>query len=153
MTLSEVRDVRLIPLGIGDPRHLIERRLIDKRRRGGDRLLGAGQQIALRVVDHRRDGTAGARDLRGVPLWIPLNQRSPIQGIDLLRHPPERIGLKRGGLPLGIFERRLNHRRLLDRGRIIGDHRPGYRFTATWTFGRLLTGTSVINAGGGGEGS
>ena len=33
------------------------------------------------------------------------------------------------------------------------DHRPGYRFTATGTFGRLLTGTSVINAGGGGEGS
>lgn len=33
------------------------------------------------------------------------------------------------------------------------DHRPGYRFTATGTFGRLLTGTSVVNAGGGGEGS
>lgn len=33
------------------------------------------------------------------------------------------------------------------------DHRPGYRFTATGTFGRLLTGTSVVNDGGGGEGS
>jgi site-specific DNA recombinase len=33
------------------------------------------------------------------------------------------------------------------------DQRPGYRFTATGTFGRLLTGTSVVNAGGGGEGS
>jgi hypothetical protein len=31
------------------------------------------------------------------------------------------------------------------------DHRPGYRFTATGTFGRLLTGTSVINAGDGGK--
>ena len=31
------------------------------------------------------------------------------------------------------------------------DHRPGYRFTATGTFGRLLTGTSVVNAGGGGD--
>ncbi len=33
------------------------------------------------------------------------------------------------------------------------DQRPGYRFTATGTLGRLLTGTSVVNAGGGGEGS
>ena len=33
------------------------------------------------------------------------------------------------------------------------DHRPGYRFAATGTFDRLLTGTSVVNAGGGGEGS
>lgn len=33
------------------------------------------------------------------------------------------------------------------------DHRPGYRFTATGTFGRLLTGTSMVNASGGGEGS
>jgi hypothetical protein len=32
---------------------------------------------------------------------------------------------------------------------ILEDGTPGYRFTATGTFGRLLTGTSVVNAGGG----
>jgi site-specific DNA recombinase len=31
--------------------------------------------------------------------------------------------------------------------------KPGYRFTATGTFDRLLTGASLINHGGGGEGS
>jgi hypothetical protein len=31
--------------------------------------------------------------------------------------------------------------------------KPGYRFTATGTFDRLLTGATLINHGGGGEGS
>ena len=31
--------------------------------------------------------------------------------------------------------------------------RPGYRFTATGTFDRLLTGMKVVNDGGGGQGS
>ena len=33
------------------------------------------------------------------------------------------------------------------------DGKPGYRFTATGTFDRLLTGSTLINHGGGGEGS
>ena len=33
------------------------------------------------------------------------------------------------------------------------DGKPGYRFTATGTFDRLLAGVSVLNDGGGGEGS
>ncbi|MBS0164746.1 MAG: recombinase family protein [Nitrospira sp.] len=36
---------------------------------------------------------------------------------------------------------------------VLEDGKPGYRFTATGTFDRLLTGTSLINHGGGGEGS
>ena len=31
--------------------------------------------------------------------------------------------------------------------------KPGYRFTATGTFDRLLTGATLVNHGGGGEGS
>ncbi len=31
--------------------------------------------------------------------------------------------------------------------------KPGYRFTATGTFDRLLTGLKVVNDGGGGQGS
>jgi hypothetical protein len=31
--------------------------------------------------------------------------------------------------------------------------KPGYRFTATGTFDRLLTGLKVLNDGGGGQGS
>jgi hypothetical protein len=31
--------------------------------------------------------------------------------------------------------------------------KPGYRFTATGTFDRLLTGATLVNDGGGGEGS
>jgi hypothetical protein len=33
------------------------------------------------------------------------------------------------------------------------DGKPGYRFTATGTFDRLLTGATLVNHGGGGEGS
>ncbi|UVT16418.1 MAG: hypothetical protein H8K04_02315 [Nitrospira sp.] len=36
---------------------------------------------------------------------------------------------------------------------ILEGGKPGYRFTATGTFDRLLTGASLINHGGGGEGS
>jgi site-specific DNA recombinase len=36
---------------------------------------------------------------------------------------------------------------------IMEEGRPGYRFTATGTFDRLLTGAQVVNHGGGGEGS
>ncbi|UVT18985.1 MAG: recombinase family protein [Nitrospira sp.] len=36
---------------------------------------------------------------------------------------------------------------------ILEEGKPGYRFTATGTFDRLLTGASLINRGGGGEGS
>jgi len=36
---------------------------------------------------------------------------------------------------------------------ILEDGKPGYRFTATGTFDRLLTGATVVNHGGGGEGS
>ena len=36
---------------------------------------------------------------------------------------------------------------------IIEGGKPGYRFTATGTFDRLLTGLKVVNDGGGGQGS
>ncbi len=36
---------------------------------------------------------------------------------------------------------------------IVEDGKPGYRFTATGTFDCLLTGASVVNQSGGGEGS
>ena len=45
----------------------------------------------------------------------------PVQRIDLLGDPPDGIGLKRGRLALRIFERGLDHRRLLDR-RGIAEH-------------------------------
>jgi hypothetical protein len=95
-------------------------------------------------------------------LWnlAELDELAEVVSLDekrLTKQPRERLG----DIP-SLFERyiplaRKMLRTLLD-GHLLCEPieengKPGYRFTATGTFDCLLTGATLVNRGGGGEGS
>lgn len=116
---------------------------------------GRGTEAVIAAL-HREEGRKKAllRDLAG------LDQLAEIVSLDekrLTKQLQDRLG----DIP-ALFERHIPLARKLLRTLLDGhilcepieeNGKPGYRFTATGTFDRLLTGATIVNHGGGGEGS